>query len=323
VSELSLSESEEKAQEKKLAKKSPPSIIKEEAPPPGVFAAWCWTCQRRDFQYIPQLGDRVVYFKVGHFEALQGRASAFPPPFVLIPRIPELAIAVVIGVQFVISYLILTLKFEGDWITRVEYQLPATPCWLVEERVFELSMSYASDLRPGADVAAVFMYGDRFVETSGVVEWIRHDWQNRPYHALGVKWQRDMEASRTCPWKLVIPPQPKPASRFAEFCKLFVEEIKMFLGVPEFRRFAYLRENLEVLARNSLKPMDLTLLITRLANDWYQSLEELMADIQCLRANAVCLGCEPRTMWNMTTAMFQRVRIVGERCGMVLTQGIA
>jgi hypothetical protein len=184
-------------------------------------------------------------------------------------------------------------------------------------------MSYVSDLLPGADVATVLKDGDTFVETSGVVEWIRDDWQDRPYDALGVRWQRDREASRTCPWELVIPTHAKPASRFTEFCKLLLEEIKMFLGVPEFRKFGYLREDLEVLARNSLKPMDLTLLINRLANDWYQSLEELMADIQCLRANTVCLGCEPRTMWSMMTAIFQRVRIVAERCGMVIAQGIA
>jgi hypothetical protein len=77
----------------------------------------------------------------------------------------------------------------------------------------------------------------------------------------------------------------------------------MSLEMLEFRRFAYLRENLEVLGRNS--PMNLTLLITRLANGWYQSLEELMADIQCLRTHAVCLGCEPRAIWTLITAMFQ------------------
>jgi hypothetical protein len=174
--------------------------------------------------------------------------------------------------------------------------------------VFELSISYASDMRLGADVVAVFIDGDRLVETSEVVEWIRHDWQDRPYHALGVEWQRDMEASRTCPWDLVIPPQPKQASRFAEFCKLFVKETKKSLGLPEFRKFACFRENLEVLARNS--PMNLTLLITRLADEWYQSLEELMADMQCLRAHTVFLGCEPRAMWTMITTMFQRVRII-------------
>jgi hypothetical protein len=270
------------AGEDEVAQVSPPtpSIIKEEMPP-GVFTAWRRRCQRRNFQYIPQFGDKIVHFERGHFEAVQRKPVAFPPPFILILRMPELVITVVVGVQFMSSYLILILQFEGDWITRVECQLLATSRWPVDERAFELLMSYASDMQPGADVVVVFIDGDRFVGTSGVVEWIRHDWHDGPYHALGVERQRDMEASRTCPEELVIPPQPKLASRFAEFCKLFVEEIQMFLGMPELRRFACLRENLEVSTRTSPKPIDLTLFITRLANGRQQSLKELMAEIDC------------------------------------------
>jgi hypothetical protein len=268
----------------------------ESAPAEG-FDEWCWEVEQHDYLYIPQLGDRVVYFRAGHHDAEKQDDSE--APYVVMPSMPDKAMATVVEVQFCVKFLLLTLAFDGDWRGKLEYPLPMTPSWLVLEQCYDRAMKFMEPLHPGDDLSAFFFYDNyKFSQSFGFLLTITDNWREQPFNAINVRWQ-DQTTDLMSPWELCIPDQ-EDMSQFALFCVDFGRELKKVLTAPQFRPLFEMRKRVEALIRDSLKPMDLNLLVERLDHKWYRSMQELLADIKWLAVDAEHRRIDPAVVAEFT-----------------------
>jgi hypothetical protein len=264
--------------------------------------------------YIPQLGDRVVYFWAGHHDAeKQDNSEA---PYIVMPSMPEKAMATVVEVQFCVTFLRLTLNFVGGWSGKVEYPLPMTPSWLVHEGCYDRAMKFMEPLRPGDDISAFFFYNEdyRFIQSFGFLLSIADNWREQPFNAINVRWQ-DETTDLMSPWELCIPEQ-EDVSKFALFCVAFGRELGTVLTIRRFRTLFEMRKKLQVLISDSLKPMDLKLLVGRLDNKWYRSMQELFADIKWLVVDAERRGVDHAVVAECKAKITRLGKAVAQRFGL-------
>jgi hypothetical protein len=229
---------------------------------------------------------------------------------------PEKAMATVVEVQFCVMFLLLTLNFDGDWSGKVEYPLPMTPSWLVEQRCYDRVMKLLEPLHPGDDVSAFFFYNDdyRFSQPFGFLLTIADNWREQPFNVISLRWQ-DETTDLMSAWELCLPDE-EDISSFALFCVDFGRELGTMLTNSRSRPVVEMRNRLEKLIRDSLKPMDLRLLVERLDNKWYRSMQKLLADRKWLAVNAEHRCLDPAVVAECMADITRLGKAVAKRFGL-------
>jgi hypothetical protein len=184
----------------------------------------------------------------------------------------------VLEISFFVDQLLIGLVIRDRITVRIGWQLPGTPNNLIEKRLFDVSMMFTARLKVGSRVTAYFMESDSesFSESLGTVQQINGNRKDRPANSLCVKWDGDEEEPQFyCPWELTIPEfgTRRPIASLQEALAPAVRHLASFS--TEFGQF---RHRDDILMKASVKPIDLRLLFDRMSREWYETVEEMVAD---------------------------------------------
>jgi hypothetical protein len=178
-------------------------------------------------------------------------------------------------------------------------------------------MVYLKTLTRGSTVHACFLIDGELRELPGKVLAVNGNADQQPYESLRVKWEETEDTSRISPWELVLPKEDKghPGANRVALNKLISpvkQAIELAIANTTFAAFVSLRGTARRLLEQAERPMDLTLLRKRINNQWYQTSDELIADVRRFASNAPALGLPQETanalVWTLLAAIRQGIQ---------------
>ena len=255
---------------------------------------WTFSNTRVFHTYIPQIGENIVYIKKGHLEYKKACSYMhYMPPYEIQKKMPNVASAYIVDVQFYVSHLILTLQFcnfEGS----VSYPLPESPPFLTTKYEFDESIKYCSTLKQGDIIKVVFQDGDEAKEFEAILKKIKPNFEKDPWGSIIIQLIDDSSICYLEPWEVIRPNRTDSQLQ----CKMndLMNDLKTqlikIMRKPENKNLVEIREpkTQKILVRNSHQPMDLKLINERLTNHWYTTPDSILNDINILESNSKLLN---------------------------------
>ncbi|EPS71819.1 hypothetical protein M569_02939, partial [Genlisea aurea] len=266
--------------------------------------------QGEGYRYIPQLGDEVVYLRQGHQDFLDSNQSSQPGPRVYGDKIRAVEVCLVDKLEYTTrsgsgeSCCSITLKFidatcrvRGQKIQVMLSEMDNIPDFIVEKAWYDASIrrNWSVD-----DKCYVWWRDDNAQAGAWWEGWITRikdkssDFPESPWERYHVKYDNDDTDYRHCPWELHDAErswkQPNNISFrskeeiLACFNKLLqrAHEDKDHHGIIKLNEVSL---KLDFMNRFPV-PLSLSIINSRLENDYYRNLTAMKHDFDVMLTNA-------------------------------------
>jgi WD40 repeat protein len=254
---------------------------------------WMTFTRRFNHSFFPQLGERIAYSRKGHLEWIEDcQLLQHTPPYEVQGGLAEIAFADVASLEPAITHLIVKLQFD-DFTAFIDYPVPQCPPFITSEAHFHRSLNYIRKLRVGSVVEMEFDEDGTPKLFKAVLEGLSPDWKENPYNCTRVKFLDDQTHGSVPPWDLLFDEEQTPAeTKMMQLSESVLAEVRQISLTSVYRGFLNCRsaEQRKRLLRESRFPSDLKLIVERLQNCYYATVESLIADVRQMASNAKLLG---------------------------------
>lgn len=268
---------------------------KAKVPEVTTMPYWMLFEKREQYQFIPQIGEKIVYLKKGHQSYHeQCYTSRIKPPYRISTNLPDVATGFVIGISVNHKYLLIDVSIthsKGTVDATIAMPLNESYPFIVPHELYERSLKYAEKLYVGKSVSAAFIEENNVKYYTAKVCEIDKKYFENPYDSISINVSG--EKYNVCPWELELKEEPSiPMSKFINSLKGVVNSLA---GNDQYSPIKFLRseEQKQIIWDNHLFPMDLELFINRLNNGWYQTVDEILVELRLFTIIPGILNLDP------------------------------
>ena len=254
---------------------------------PSVMPEWTREFERLQSFYIPQLNERIVYFKKGHMlNSKLCHVSEFKAPYQQSRSLKTIEYGTITNLEFYVDYYLITILFDNGINSIIYYPLPDAPCFIVSEEDYKKSEAKFSSLSKGATVSIIYFENDQPTIYNAIVDSFSENRENDPFNSINIKFSKnDENITPVSPWELYRNREKRSNLPIYSVIDDFIPFINQICVKEKYSSLNYLRDNDEYLIKKSIKPVDLTLIVDRLNKYWYQTPDELVSDINLIAKN--------------------------------------